>query len=409
MKSIFSRERRALLFVLKGYLKASRRGILSFFSFFSVLGIFIGVAALIIVIGVMTGFHNELKKRILGISPHIYITRFYDVPFKPTDSLLSIIKEEEELSSAIPYIMSKGMIRKGIYTDGVLIKGIIPNTLPIWEEIEKMIKMGKPSLKRGEILLGVGLASALRILPEDTIKLYLAKKEEGLGLGFKSKSFTVTGIFDSGLYDYNTSLVFVNLDDLRELTGLGESVSGIEVYIKDPYKAERVAKRIEKKVGYPFRASSWISLNKSLFSALKLEKLGMFIILFLLVIVASFGIVVTLLLLVTNKTREIGVLRAMGMKEGEIQSIFMGVGIIMGLIGTLSGCIFGFFVGEIFDKFKLVRLPPDVYFIDRLPIKVEIGDILLIAAGAILIVLLATFFPSKRASKLKPADAIRYE
>ena len=399
--------RKEELFVARSYLKAARRGFLSFLTTFSILGVFIGVAALIIVIGVMTGFQAELRKRIIGMTPHVIVTRFFDEPFEYSDSIRNLLLGIDEVTRVEPYILVKTMINRGIYSDGVVVKGV--EYLPL--EVKQNIMMGDSVFHKNSIFLGVNLAAMLRTVPGDTIKVYspYGVRKTPFGMVMKSKEFIVKGVFDAGLYDFNTVFAFVRLDDLQSLLGFGNKISGFEVYIKNPMEAFKVKDRIHKRLEYPFTETTWIEMNKSLFSALKLEKLAMYIILILIVIVASFGIIAALMMLVVEKTREIGVLRSIGFRRNQVKKIFVALGLILGGIGTLSGVLFGIVVSVIMDKFRLFRLPPDVYFIDRIPVMVRIQDVCIIVVVTLLIVFLASLIPARRAANLIPAEAIRYE
>ena len=399
--------RKEELFVARSYLKAARRGFLSFLTTFSILGVFIGVAALIIVIGVMTGFQTELRKRIIGMTPHVIVTQFFDEPFEYSDSLRNLLLDIDEVTKVEPYILVKTMINRGIYSDGVVVKGV--EYLP--DEVKQNIMMGDSIFHEKSIFLGVNLAAMLRTVPGDTIKVYspYGVRKTPFGMIMKSKDFTVGGIFDAGLYDFNTAFAFVRLDGLQSLLDFGNKISGFEVYIKDPMKAFRVKDKVHERLEYPFTETTWIEMNKSLFSALKLEKLAMYIILILIVIVASFGIIAALMMLVVEKTREIGVLRSMGFRKDQIKRIFVALGLILGGIGTLSGVLFGVVVSVIMDKFRLFRLPPDVYFIDRIPVMVRVQDVCIIVVVTLLIVFLASLIPARRAANLMPVEAIRYE
>ena len=403
--------RKPEIFIGLHYLRITRKGFISFLASFAIAGVFIGVATLIIVIGIMSGFHSELRKRILGLTPHILITRFYDQPVESLSSVEEKLKNVKEIANYAPYIYTKGMIKKDIYTDGVVIKGIPSDGGVKGKELEKMIVMGEFDLDTGKVLLGTDLAAKLRVLPGDTISLYSALNavETPFGMTLISRKLIVAGIFDAGLYDYNTSFVLANLADVADLTGFEDAVSGIEADVKDPAKAPYVARELTGLLSYPFRVTTWIDMNRSLFSALKLEKLAMFIVLILIVIVASFGIVATLSMLVKEKTREIGVLRSMGVTKRGIQRIFLFVGMLIGNLGAILGAIFGIAAGELIERLHLINLPPGVYFIDRLPVLIQAEDVVTILLSAFLIVLIASFYPAKKAASLPPSQAIRYE
>jgi len=303
------------------------------------------------------------------------------------------------------------MVKKDEYVDGVVVKGVDPETAVNREDLKKMITMGKFSLDRGSVILGTSLAARLRAVPGDTISLYslYGASPTPLGMALKAKKFIVSGIFDAGLYDYNTSFVFANIEDIQELLGWGEEILGFDVILKRAHLADLKANEISDKLGYPYRAISWIEMNRSLFSALKLEKFAMFLVLTLIIIVASFSIIATLSMLVIEKTKEIGILRSLGITRKGILRIFLMVGSGIGLLGIVLGSLFGIVVSKLIEKFQIVSLPPDVYFIDRLPVKTLPRDILFIAIIALFIVLLASLYPALKASRLIPTEALRYE
>ncbi|MGB9824169.1 MAG: ABC transporter permease [Candidatus Hydrothermia bacterium] len=397
--------KRHVLFVIKNYFRASRRGLLSFLSIFSVTGVFIGVAALILVIGIMTGFQQELRTRIMGMTPHVMLHKFFFEPFPYSENDLRKIHEIKGVKSANPFIVAKTVIVKGQNSEGVVIKGI--NTLP---EGLKIVE-GNSDLKEGAILLGLNIAAGLSTSSGDTVKVYSPTKikRTPFGLLMNSMDMEVSGVFDAGLYDYNTSFAFTNLKSLQELLDLGDSVVGYEIYLQDPFNAQKIEKKLAELFPYPFTTSNWMELNKTVFQALKLEKLGMFLVLALTVLVASFGIISVLMLLVTQKTREIGVLRAMGFTRSDIRNTFVGLGMFLALIGLISGLVFSLGLAYLSNKFGIFRLPPDVYFIDRVPIVVRLTDVISVIILTLIISLLASLLPAIRASKMEPVEAIRYE
>ncbi len=393
-------------FIVKQYIKAARRGFLSFLLFFSFLGIFIGVAALIIVIAVMTGFQNELKDRIIGLSPHITVTKFFDYPISKYDSLLNIIKKVDGVVDAEPYILTKTIVVKGDYTDGVVLKGV--KELP--KIIDTSFVMGNGALKEKSCLIGVNLAAMMRAKPGDTLRFYVpnSAKRTPFGMVLKSMDLVVRGVFDAGMYDYNTSFVFAPLEDAEKIQG-HSGISGLEVKVRHPEHAGKVAERINKKLGYPYTTTTWIEMNKSLFYALRLEKITLFIVLSLIVVVASFGIITTLMMLVLEKTQEIGILMAIGYKRSQIRRIFVSIGFIIGSIGVTTGALFGVLFSYLLKKYQFVHMPADVYFINHVAVKVNPRDVIITVVFALLITYLATILPAARASKLEPVDALRYE
>ncbi|MDI6851146.1 MAG: ABC transporter permease [bacterium] len=394
-----------VLFVLKNYLKASRKGLLSFLSIFSIAGVFIGVSALILVIGIMTGFQQELRNRIIGMTPHIMAHKFFFAPFPENSNHITYIERIKGVKSCEPFLVTKTVLVRGENAEGVVLKGV--KRLPDGVRIVS----GDSIFKQDKVYLGLNIAASLGANSEDTLKIYSPTKikKTPFGMVMSSAELPVGGVFDAGLYDYNTSFSFTHLKTLQELLEMGDSIAGYEVYLKDPFIAPSVQKEIEKKFGYPFTTTNWMELNRTVFQALKLEKLGMFLVLALTLIVASFGIISVLMLLITQKTREIGVLRAMGFTKRDIRNTFVALGLTFSLIGTAGGLITGVGLSYLSNKFGIFRLPPDVYFIDRVPIVVRPMDVFYIVGLTLVISFIASLIPSVRASKMEPVEAIRYE
>lgn len=394
-----------VLFVLKNYLKASRKGLLSFLSIFSIAGVFIGVSALILVIGIMTGFQQELRNRIIGMTPHIMVHKFFFAPFPENSNHITYIERIKGVKSCEPFLVTKTVLVRGENAEGVVLKGV--KRLPDGVRIVS----GDSIFKQDKVYLGLNIAASLGANSEDTLKIYSPTKikKTPFGMVMSSAELPVGGVFDAGLYDYNTSFSFTHLKTLQELLEMGDSIAGYEVYLKDPFIAPSVQKEIEKKFGYPFTTTNWMELNRTVFQALKLEKLGMFLVLALTLIVASFGIISVLMLLITQKTREIGVLRAMGFTKRDIRNTFVALGLTFSLIGTAGGLITGVGLSYLSNKFGIFRLPPDVYFIDRVPIVVRPMDVFYIVGLTLVISFIASLIPSVRASKMEPVEAIRYE
>ncbi len=393
-------------FVVKQYLKSAKRGFLAFLFGFSFAGVFIGVSALIIVIAVMTGFQQELKKRIIGMTPHIMLTKFFDEPIVSPDSVMNIATKFNGVSFVEPYVLTKTIVVKGEYTDGIIVKGI--RRIP--DAIDSAFVMGRGAISDSTCLLGVNLAALMRASPGDTLKFYspTSAKQTPFGTVLKSEKLVVAGVFDAGMYDYNTSLILTSIKAAQKIAGIN-GVSGIEIDVKKPESAGAVAKKIERKLGYPFTTTTWMDMNKSLFAALKLEKFTMFIILSLIVLVASFGIITTMMMMILEKTREIGILRTIGYTKSSIRKIFSLIGFIIGGTGVISGGIFGIVMSYLLSKYQFIHLPPDVYFINHIAVRVKTQDVLIITISALAIVFLATIIPSIKASKLSPVEAVRYE
>lgn len=399
------------LFVARRFLFSGHKRFVSLLSLFSILGILLSVATFIVVMGVMSGAQHELKRRILGITPHVIVSRFFDEPVEGYEDLTEFLRQQPEVAAAAPFVYTKVMVSREYLTDGAVLKGVPADGGVKGPELRNLVAMGTFDLSPGHVLVGSVLASRLRVMPGDTLQILspLATEPTPLGTMVRTRNFVVAGVFDAGMYDYNATLIFANLQDVAGLLGWNHKASGIEVDLRDPYRARKVARRLENALGYPFRAVSWMDLNKSLFAALALEKLAMFVILALMVLVASFSIVATLTIMVSQKTREIGILRSLGMSEHNILRVFLYTGLLIGVTGTLLGLALGMGIAFFVEHSPWFRLPPDVYFVDHLPVMLKARDVVLVTVVAWLTVLLTSLFPARRASRLDPVEAIRYE
>ncbi|MEO0087387.1 MAG: FtsX-like permease family protein [candidate division WOR-3 bacterium] len=395
-------------FVALKYLKGKR-----LISLINISSVALGVACIIIVLSVMNGFHLELERRILGHTPHIIIIKRNYELINNVDSLIDILKKIEEIEFSTPFIFTKTLIKSSHSSDGIVLRGIIPENEKRSLNVEKSIILGDFDFSSSQpgIVLGIDLAKVLAVSVGDQITLYspFATIKTPFGYLPKAEDFIVKGIFDAGMYDYNASLVYIDLKDAQRLLDCGNQVTGLELKIKNLYQAREVAKKINKLVGYPYQALDWQTLNKNLFAALKLEKVVTFIVLTLLIIIACFGIVATLTMLVIRKTKEIGILKAMGSSTQKIMRIFLYYGFFVGFSGATIGAIIGVFVSFILSKYPIINLPADVYFIKYLPTKLFFTDVLITILVALAISLLASIYPAKKAASLVVVEALRYE
>ena len=398
------------------YLKAKRRqGFISIITGISILGIMIGVMSLIVVLAVMNGFREDLLKKILGVNSHLIILS-YRGGIKDTQAVMDKALEVDGVLSATPFIYSQVMIKNAGNISGAILRGLDPDTAGTVINIDSMIKEGSLTLlkKRNSdpqgIILGSELSKRIGALPGDTVTLVSPiGKLTPLGRMANEGKFEVKAIFESGMYEYDSSMVYLSLTDARDFLSLGDEVTGIELKVEDIDESDKIAEIVQDKLGYPYWTKDWKMMNKSLFSALKLEKVTMFIILIMIVLVGALNIISSLVMLVMEKTHDIAILRTMGASSKSIMSIFIFQGLFVGLIGTLFGLISGSFLCHLLARYKFIKLPPDVYYISTLPVRIEPLDIVLIALAAILISFLATIFPSWQASKLNPVEALRYE
>jgi lipoprotein-releasing system permease protein len=398
------------------YLKAKRKqGFISIITGISILGIMIGVMALIVVLAVMNGFREDLMKKILGVNSHLLIMS-YKGGIRDTEAVIKKALEVDGVLSATPFIYSQVMIKHAGNISGPILRGVDPATAGTVIDIDSMIKEGSlNALKESEndlkgIIIGSELSKHIGALPGDTVTLVSATgKLTPLGRVANEGKFKVKALFESGMYEYDSSLVFLSLTDAQDFLSLGEEVTGIELKVKDINESDKIGQIIQDKLGYPYWTKDWKVMNKSLFSALKLEKAAMFIILSMIVLVGALNIISSLVMLVMEKSRDIAILRIMGTSSRSIMSIFIFQGLFVGLVGTILGLLSGSFLCYLLARYEFIELPADVYYISTLPVRMEWLDVVSIVVAAIIISFLATVYPSWQASKVNPVEALRYE
>jgi lipoprotein-releasing system permease protein len=385
-------------------------------------GVAVGVTALIVVLGVMNGLRDDLRERILVANPHLRVLTFGSgLRLDDWQSVIAQVRKEPGVIAAAPEVISQAGITAGQdYGEGVNLVGFDPDTgkmsvtsLPgAITKGDLSFKTDKPGVDGG-ILLGSRLASRLSVYPGDVVTLVpvtQAKMNPALGVAVpRFWKFEVTGLFDTGMFQYDNQFVVLSRETAQRFTGLGNAVSGIAVRVNDPERAPAIGAALEKRLGYPYRALDWQTQNASLFSALQLEKLAMGLIIFFIMVVAAFNIVGTLTMVVTDKTREIGILRAMGLTSPAVGRVFLVQGAVIGGIGTALGLVLGLSVAYIVDRSGWVRINPAVYFIDHLPVHIEWLDVAIVVLASLAIAVCATLYPSRSAAALTPVDAIRHE
>ena len=404
------------LFVAIRYLLARRKqAFISLISLISTLGVAVGVMALLIALALMTGLQGELRARIVGSSAHIFVqkVRGYDADFSAD---LERLRELPRVQAAAPVINGQGMISGPSGTGYVQIKGILPELEANVTDVEKSIQSGSLSALKpveGElpgIVIGRELAATIGSFVGDRVEVIAPEggSLSPMGMMPARRVFKVVGLFSLGLYEFDQGFAFVHLDTAKRLVG-HDSITFIELRVDDMFEASSIADEISSEVGDDYMTQDWSDLNQSLFNALGLEKLAISITIGLIVMVAALNIVASLILLVMEKSRDIAILKTMGSSAASIRRIFMLQGLVIGLIGTTAGAIAGWIVIYIADRYRLVRLPNDVYQIAYVPFRLELSDFLVVVASAVVICFFATIYPSRQAAKLDPAQALRYQ
>ncbi len=404
-------------FVARRYLFSHRKqAFIYVISLMSIIGVALGVAALVVVLGVYNGLTTDMRDKILGANAHGIVLSYIPDAFGKNPGLRDEILRTPGVTGATPFIYTEVMLSSGDGVKGLMLRGVDPRTAPGVLSMLKAIKKGSINgLETGDgtpgIIIGEELAKHIGLGMGSRVNL-LSPSGEKTTAGFQPRirPFEVAGIFKTGMYEYDSSLAFVTLDAARELLGLDPGfLSGIEITVDDVYRADEITEELTDNIGNPFYARSWMDMNANLFAALKLEKIGMFILLIMVVLIGSFSIVATLVMLVMEKTRDIAVMMSMGATRKMIRRIFMYQGTIIGFVGTMLGYALGLTVGYLLKRYQFIKLPENVYTLDHLPIIITVPDVLIIGGAAMLLCFLSTLYPARQASRLKPADALRYE
>lgn len=401
-------------FIAKRYLKSRKSNrILSFISGVSILGIVLGVATLIVVISVMNGFSDNLKNRILGANAHIVVNRVDISPIQDWRKVQKDIAQVKDVTGVSPFILTQVLLTSRDNVSGVVIRGVQAKDEMQVTKIKSFMTEGEfeeISDMKGDpkIALGKELALNLGVMTGDKVVMVSPLGKKGpFGITPKMKHFEVCGVFDTGMYEYNNTLAYINIKAAQDFFGLGDIASGFSIGTTDFDKAVHVASEIQKKLDFPYWSRDWISMNQSLFSALKLEKYAMFIVLTLIIIVASFNVISMITVTVKDKKRDIAILRAMGASESSISGIFKKQGMIIGITGTVIGNILGLGICLVLANTKLISLPADIYFMDRLPVKMDVSTFVIVSVCSLIITYLAGLFPARQSAKTDPVEALR--
>ena len=390
-------------------------------------GVAVGTMALVVVLGVMNGIRDELRERILVGSPHLRVLTYGDgLRIDDWRAALTTIRADPDVTAAAPEVLTQSILTTGAdYVVAVNVVGLDPDTgtasvttLPqAVTDGDMRFHPTRPTAGadgvEGGVLVGRRLAAKLNAHLGDIVLLIpptAAKINPAFGVAVpRMWRFEVTGLFDTGMFQYDDQFVVMALPVAQRFAGLDSAVSAIQVRVRDPDAAPAVGLRLEERLGYPYRSLDWQAQNANLFGALQLEKLGMGLVIFFIMLVAAFNIVGVLTMVVTDKTREIGILQAMGLPAASVRRIFVAQGTVIGAIGVGSGLFLGLLVAAVFDRWRIIPINPAVYFIDHLPVRIEPTDVLLVVAAGLALAVAATIYPSREAAALTPVDAIRHE
>lgn len=417
------------LFVAARYLRAKRRqAVVGVITMISVIGVAAGVASLIIALAINNGFRQDLQDRLLGSAAHVQLLGTVTEGISDWKPLMERLQKEPHVIASAPAIYEQVLVSRGSRASGILLKGVVPEYESRVSELLKTVKFGSvetlnpptgpacsPDDEKCEkelpsIILGKDVATNLGVTVGSQVLVTSPQGElTPFGLIPKYVHFKVTGIFDSGFYDYDNSWAFVRLSDAQRLFGLGNVISVIEFKIDDIYKAPAVGDELQNAAGKGFSSANWMEQNKALFHALRLEKVVTFITIGLIVFVAALNILISLIMMVMEKTKDIAVLMSMGARRQQVRRIFILQGLLIGVIGTIAGLILGFGLAFTGAKYHLISLSAEVYSIDYVPFAPHALDGLLVAAVALLISFVATLYPSWSAARVLPAESLRYE
>ncbi|MCF6323716.1 MAG: lipoprotein-releasing ABC transporter permease subunit [Gammaproteobacteria bacterium] len=409
------------IFIGLRYTRAKRRNhFISFISLISMLGVALGVAVLITVISVMNGFEKELRERILGVVSHATV-QAVGKPLQEWQQVGDLVRQYDGVTGVAPFIHAEGMLSQGAVVSGTLIRGILPSKEGEVSQLGDNMLAGKlENLQAGEfgIILGKDLALSMRTGMGDKVTLITPQASvTAVGILPRLKRFTVVGIFEIGMYEYDSALALLHIEDASRLFRLDGGVTGVRIKMDDMFAAPQLTRQLLNELPMGYRASDWTRQHANFFRAVQMEKTVMFVILFLIVAVAAFNIVSTLVMMVTDKESDIAILRTLGSSPTSIMGIFIVQGALIGVIGTLLGTVGGValalnvetLVPAIEKLFSIQFLSADVYYISDLPSDMRIADVIQISSVSLIISLLATLYPAWRASRTQPAEALRYE
>ncbi len=413
------------LFIGFRYLRAKRReAFVSLLTVFSAVGIAIGVMTLDIVLAVMTGFEEDLRDRIVGFNPHVLVMHQFG-PIEDYEALLDAVRAVPGVRSASPFVYGHLMLSNRDHVTGVFVRGIVPDSLSAADlstrvvegDIERLGRTFSVPLSGGRgstamlpgIILGRRLAEELELAPGDAVSAALPVAPDARSSVPHLRRLAVVGLFDSGMPEYDKAVAYLSLEEGQKLFGLSGQISSVEVKIDDLYAAPRIAEDIAQAVGFPYRARDWLQSNENLFAALRLQKTVYFIVLLLIVLVAAFTILATLIMVVTEKRRDVAILRSIGATRQSIRRIFIAKGLVIGVAGTFAGSVLGYLGCVALRSYRFIDLPIEVFYVSTVPVRIYAEHFSLVAVCAFVISLLATLYPAHQAARLAPVEVFRYE
>jgi lipoprotein-releasing system permease protein len=403
------------LFLGLRYLRAAgQRANLSLFVWIGVGGVFLGVAALIIVLAVMTGFQDSIRDKIIEANPHLLIFSAGTTGLPNASKVAEQVRTVPGVRTATPFVLQQALFTaEGGGAHGGLVRGVDLSAAALLDDLRAHVRSGSvdPLLDgQSAVLLGVELARTLGLVVGDSVTVISPKGAlTAVGLVPRMRRYVVAGTVEMGMYEYDASIAFMSLTQAQEFAALPAGVTGIEVKLVDPFDAKRVGAAVAGRLGFPYWVRDWMDMNRNLFNALQLEKLALFVIVTIIVLVAAFAIIGHLVLLVADKRKEIGILKAIGASSRSITAAFFAVGMTIGVVGTLAGSLVGLLLIWVQNTYKIIRLAGDVYQVDHLLMKLTWTDFLLVVGATLLLAFLATILPARRAGALVPVDVLRYE
>ncbi|HJU62950.1 MAG TPA: lipoprotein-releasing ABC transporter permease subunit [Candidatus Binatia bacterium] len=412
------------LFIGLRYLRARRReGFISLITVISVLGVMIGVMTLNVVMAVMTGFEETLRDRLLGINAHVALVKSGD-QLRDYEKLVEQVRQVSGVVAASPSIYGQVMLTSGPRVSGVVVRGVDPDRVNQVVDIERYIKEGSlQNLKQPQpvqtggrtvllpgVIIGIRLANQLGVFPGSPLQVVSPLgSPTAIGVIPKVRRFVVVGIFDSGMSEIDSTLIYMNLAEAQKFFELGDAVTNIEIRVQDVYRAQNVAQDIQRRLGFPYLTEDWSRLWPNLFSALKLEKTVYFLVLLLMVLIGAFNIISTLIMVVMEKRKDIAILQSMGATRESIRRIFLIKGCVIGVVGTLLGVLLGLAISVLIQEYRFIELPKDVFLISTVPVRIYLSNFTLVAFASLLVCLVASIYPARQAAKLDPVEIIRYE